>query len=47
MEKMPWQKILLNQESSLTDVWLKHDPPVPVASNDQKVMFYFISIVLT
>ena len=28
MEKLPRQKIWLNQESSLTDVWLMWDPPV-------------------
>ena len=30
MEKLPWTKIWLNQESSLTDVWLKWDPTVLV-----------------
>ena len=24
---LPWQKISLNQESGLTDIWLKWDPP--------------------
>ena len=28
IEKLPWQKIQLNQESGLTDVWLKRDLPV-------------------
>ena len=28
IEKLPWQKIWHNQESGLTNVWLKWDPPV-------------------
>ena len=39
MEKLPLQKIQLNQESSLTDVWLKQDPPVCV-------LFIYVPLIM-
>ena len=37
MEKLPWQKIQINQESGLTDLQLKQNPPVKGTESNARV----------